>query len=142
MRPDRTGAMKRSNKRRGKAPTPTPTLAPPTHAPQEREAGLRQAEDRHEGQENYGGEHGGRGRRALYREELESGYGPRDEGAGEVAHGEDGLPPAAEGEGEGNEHAPDDALGLYLRQMGAIPLLDRPQEVALAERLERHRRRY
>ena len=26
---------------------------------------------------------------------------------------------------EGDSHAPDDALGLYLRQMGAIPLLDR-----------------
>ena len=33
-------------------------------------------------------------------------------------------------------HAPDDALGLYLRQMGAIPLLNRKQELALAKRLE------
>src|SRR5207248_4052854 len=39
-------------------------------------------------------------------------------------------------------NAPDDALGLYLRQMGAIPLLNRDQELALAERLERQRRRY
>jgi len=39
-------------------------------------------------------------------------------------------------------HAPDDALGLYLRQMGAIPLLNRDQELALAERLELKRRRY
>ena len=39
-------------------------------------------------------------------------------------------------------HAPDDALGLYLRQMGAIPLLSRDQELALAERLEWKRRRY
>ena len=39
-------------------------------------------------------------------------------------------------------HSPDDALGLYLRQMGAIPLLSRAQELALARRLERHRRRY
>jgi RNA polymerase primary sigma factor len=39
-------------------------------------------------------------------------------------------------------HAPDDALGLYLRQMGAIPLLNREQELALAQRLERHRTRY
>jgi RNA polymerase primary sigma factor len=36
----------------------------------------------------------------------------------------------------------DDALGLYLRQMGAIPLLSRPQEIALAERLESRRARY
>lgn len=43
---------------------------------------------------------------------------------------------------EGDSHAPDDALGLYLRQMGAIPLLDRKQELALAERLENKRRRY
>ena len=37
---------------------------------------------------------------------------------------------------------PDDALGLYLRQMGAIPLLNRDQELALARRLEMRRRRY
>jgi RNA polymerase primary sigma factor len=43
---------------------------------------------------------------------------------------------------EEDTHAPDDALGLYLRQMGAIPLLSREQELALAERLELKRRRY
>lgn len=36
----------------------------------------------------------------------------------------------------------DDALGLYLKQMGAIPLLNRAKELALAERLETARRRY
>jgi RNA polymerase primary sigma factor len=36
----------------------------------------------------------------------------------------------------------DDALGLYLRQMGAIPLLTRDQELALAQRLEQKRLRY
>src|SRR5205807_184990 len=36
----------------------------------------------------------------------------------------------------------DDALGLYLRQMGAIPLLNREQELALARRLEGARRRF
>src|SRR5258705_12885768 len=36
----------------------------------------------------------------------------------------------------------DDALGLYLKQMGAIPLLSRAEELALAERLERARTRY
>jgi RNA polymerase primary sigma factor len=50
-------------------------------------------------------------------------------------------PAATEFEGE-DAHAPDDALGLYLRQMGAIPLLSRDQELALAERLELKRRRY
>ncbi len=37
---------------------------------------------------------------------------------------------------------PDDALGLYLRQMGAIPLLSRKQELELAQRLETARRRF
>ncbi len=41
-----------------------------------------------------------------------------------------------------DENAPDDALGLYLRQMGAIPLLTRDQELTLAKRLERQRTRY
>src|SRR5207248_11688787 len=36
----------------------------------------------------------------------------------------------------------DDALGLYLKQMGAIPLLSREKELALAIRLETARRRY
>jgi RNA polymerase primary sigma factor len=44
--------------------------------------------------------------------------------------------PADEGQ------SPDDALGLYLRQMGAIPLLTREQELVLAKRLERVRTRY
>jgi len=37
---------------------------------------------------------------------------------------------------------PDDALGLYLRQMGAIPLLTREKELALARKLEHHRNRF
>src|SRR5262249_34223813 len=36
----------------------------------------------------------------------------------------------------------DDALGLYLKQMGAIPLLNRKQELELAERLETARSRF
>src|SRR5580700_1448754 len=39
-------------------------------------------------------------------------------------------------------HGPDDALGLYLREMGSIPLLNREQELALAKRLESTRDRY
>jgi RNA polymerase primary sigma factor len=59
-------------------------------------------------------------------------------------HEDEEAAPAAPAEGaEGEDsHAPDDALGLYLRQMGAIPLLSRDQELALAERLEFRRRRY
>ena len=49
------------------------------------------------------------------------------------------LSEAAEGE---VSHSPDDALGLYLRQMGAIPLLTREQELALAQKLEGLRQRY
>jgi RNA polymerase primary sigma factor len=37
---------------------------------------------------------------------------------------------------------PDDALGLYLRQMGAIPLLNRERELSLAQKLEHHRDRF
>jgi len=36
----------------------------------------------------------------------------------------------------------DDALGLYLKQMGAIPLLNREKELALAQQLENSRKRY
>src|SRR5205085_11334361 len=39
-------------------------------------------------------------------------------------------------------HGPDDALGLYLREMGAIPLLNRDEELRLAKRLELARDRY
>src|SRR5688572_14202261 len=39
-------------------------------------------------------------------------------------------------------NGPDDALGVYLRQMGAIPLLNRKQELDLAQKLERHRSRF
>jgi RNA polymerase primary sigma factor len=54
----------------------------------------------------------------------------------------DELPPGEGEEAEDDAHAPDDALGLYLRQMGAIPLLTRPQELALAVQLEKQRWRY
>src|SRR5262245_17609791 len=65
----------------------------------------------------------------------------RDEG--EEADGLDGDRAARAEEKEGDEPSgPDDALGLYLRQMGAIPLLSRQQELDLARRLERARQRY
>lgn len=52
------------------------------------------------------------------------------------------APASAEGQEGEDASAPDDALGLYLRQMGAIPLLNREQELALAQRLEKARQRY
>jgi RNA polymerase primary sigma factor len=41
-----------------------------------------------------------------------------------------------------NGNGPDDALGVYLRQMGAIPLLNRKQELELAQKLEHQRNRF
>ncbi|MFQ3649058.1 MAG: sigma-70 family RNA polymerase sigma factor [Gemmataceae bacterium] len=54
----------------------------------------------------------------------------------------DDLPPGELDETDEEGNAADDALGLYLRQMGAIPLLSREQELALAKQLEHHRERY
>jgi RNA polymerase primary sigma factor len=56
----------------------------------------------------------------------------------EPAAGEEAEAPAEEDFAPG----PDDALGLYLRQMGAIPLLTRDKELALARKLEHHRNRF
>lgn len=56
----------------------------------------------------------------------------------EVLRADDDSPPA-EDEYAGGA---DDALGLYLRQMGSIPLLNREKELALAKRLEFHRNRF
>ena len=79
------------------------------------------------------------GHRALpWEDEAEAAPARRTAHADENPALEEGQP-LAEGEGE-DVHAPDDALGLYLRQMGAIPLLNREQELALAERLEYRRR--
>jgi RNA polymerase primary sigma factor len=49
---------------------------------------------------------------------------------------------AAEPAEEGTGQSPDDTLGLYLRQMGAIPLLNRKEELELSQRLEKARKRY
>jgi RNA polymerase primary sigma factor len=43
---------------------------------------------------------------------------------------------------EEGSHSPDDGLSFYLKQMGSIPLLDRHEELELATRLDRARRRY
>jgi RNA polymerase primary sigma factor len=43
---------------------------------------------------------------------------------------------------ESYSYGPDDALGLYLRQMGSIPLLCRADEIEVAKRLELRRDRF
>jgi RNA polymerase primary sigma factor len=66
-----------------------------------------------------------------------------DEGEEAEDPDEENGPAQAVESSEGDDtHAPDDALGLYLRQMGAIPLLTREQELTLARRLEEARRRF
>jgi len=52
------------------------------------------------------------------------------------------LDTAHEDEVSGGGGGSDDALGLYLKQMGAIPLLNREKELALAQQLEIARSRY
>jgi RNA polymerase primary sigma factor len=63
---------------------------------------------------------------------------------GEAEAWDNGDAPAAPEahENESGSSGADDALGLYLRQMGAIPLLTRPEELELAQRLERTRLRF
>ncbi len=116
---DRTDAMamRRTTKRTGKGAASDPTLAlPHTFAPP------REATD------------------SVRRETAWSDL-PDDAFAADDAD-ETPAAPAEAAQETDDAHAPDDALGLYLRQMGAIPLLSRDQELALAERLELKRRRY
>src|SRR6516225_2236923 len=48
--------------------------------------------------------------------------------------------PVAAAAGDGA--STDDALGLYLRQMGAIPMLNREKELKVSQLLEQRRRHY
>jgi RNA polymerase primary sigma factor len=115
--------IRRTTKRTGKGAAPDPTQAlPQTRTPVQPEENIT--------------------RRETAWSDL-----PDDTFSAEVADdaeesaSEESATAPADAEGE-DAHAPDDALGLYLRQMGAIPLLSRDQELALAERLEWKRRRY
>jgi len=72
--------------------------------------------------------------------ELEDGESERGD-RGERGERDDEAPAQAAPDAEEQTSA-DDALGLYLRQMGAIPLLNRKQELALAQKLEHARDRY
>src|SRR5207245_10605671 len=65
--------------------------------------------------------------------------GPEEEENKRAAENTAGSSDEIESEGS---HSLDDALGLYLRQMGAIPLLNRQQELELAQRLDLARARY
>ncbi len=60
----------------------------------------------------------------------------------ELEHADEESGSQAEEKEFDENSGPDDALGLYLRQMGAIPLLTRQEELDLAQRLERARTRY
>ncbi len=64
-------------------------------------------------------------------------------GADDSDFGADPLAAAEEAEpSTSGTSGPDDALGLYLKQMGAIPLLNREKELFLAKKLEHTRNRY
>ena len=65
-----------------------------------------------------------------------------DDTALEPEDAEDGDADSAPAAEEDYAGGPDDALGLYLRQMGSIPLLNREKELALAKKLEFHRNRF
>jgi RNA polymerase primary sigma factor len=67
-------------------------------------------------------------------EELEDrGTGVPDE---EMSRSSVEFPPA------GGDGSVDDPFGVYLRQMGSVPLLTRPQELELTGRVDRLRQRY
>jgi RNA polymerase primary sigma factor len=73
------------------------------------------------------------------RDEIDDELDDADEDTALEPDGDEDAAPAEEGEYAGG---PDDALGLYLRQMGSIPLLTRDKEIALAKKLEHHRNRF
>ena len=60
----------------------------------------------------------------------------------EAAPAGDDAPPADDAPADDYAGGPDDALGLYLRQMGAIRLLTRDEELRIATSLERTRNRF
>ena len=70
----------------------------------------------------------------------------RDDDGDEIDEIEDAAVegPIAQDEATEEDYAsgPDDALGLYLRQMGSIPLLNRQRELDLAQKLEYRRNRF
>lgn len=79
-------------------------------------------------------------------EAFAAGHGPDEAQApAEAGHDVEAVGETTHAEShhdDGYLSGPDDALGLYLKQMGAIPLLSRNEELVLAEKLERARDRY
>jgi RNA polymerase primary sigma factor len=92
----------------------------------------------------------GRGRPPRSLETPESGWEEavaevRDESAAPADEAQDEALPAEESRTRASSHDEEeanDALSVYLRQMGAIPLLSREQEIELTGRLDRLRQRY
>jgi RNA polymerase primary sigma factor len=76
------------------------------------------------------------------REELHSGGPDEETHSDDAEHRGEAHLAGTEGFEAEETQGPDDALGLYLRQMGSIPLLDRQEELALAARLEKTRGRF
>jgi RNA polymerase primary sigma factor len=66
---------------------------------------------------------------------------PTEDQTVELLHEEELLAPIHRSEEE-ESVAANDPFGLYLQQMGATPLLSRPQEIELARRLDQLRQRY
>jgi RNA polymerase primary sigma factor len=76
---------------------------------------------------------------------IENSHSRKEEKRNFVDPAEQEAPPAADLEEETPETesgSVDDPFTLYLQQMGSIPMLNREDELALAERLERRRQRY
>ena len=78
----------------------------------------------------------------LLEDEDDTDLDPDDSEGGETATAREASPSDEPVVADEASTGSDDALGLYLRQMGAIRLLDRADEIIMAERLERARRRF
>ncbi|MCC6421713.1 MAG: sigma-70 family RNA polymerase sigma factor [Gemmataceae bacterium] len=78
----------------------------------------------------------------CFDDELESRTRARPDDAGRPHGPEDEDGSTADAPAQGEVASAEDTLGLYLQQMGSIPLLNRPQEIALTQGLDNARQRY
>src|SRR5262249_51844598 len=115
--------MRRNTKLAGRGLRPDPTLAAASNLASKPESAARRMSD------------------AGWDRPLAVGFDAEDPSREELEEQEESFAAAGAPE-DGETRGPDDALGLYLRQMGSIPLLTRDQELALAQRLEHERTRY
>jgi RNA polymerase primary sigma factor len=74
--------------------------------------------------------------------EQAAGFPVAEQDAAESAWEDRESPAPVRGWEQEDSHLADDALGLYLQQMGLTPLLGRDEELELARRLDQLRRRY